>query len=252
MLPNAERPRAKLPVPVQAPCRPTAAGLAQFLRIRLHVSTPGSFVIAATSLPPPTNTEPCSLAGAPGPVGLWVCEDRGPASYSWGPSGPAGGRREMQSPRGADVGGGPGEVLADLSPGTRCRTERGQPAGMVDRCRGADGERQAGGKAAGHVVESGFHPEGDGRGGGRLSWELAGTGLDGWRGCCEGRLGRSRAGWPGGGGLVVRKRCPGGGVAWGPNMGWTVVSTIGRQNPAEGGRFERGQGYRWKPACMQH
>lgn len=35
-------------------------------------------------------------------------------------------------------------------------------------------------------------------------------------------------------------------MAWGPSMGWTVVPTTGRQNPAEGGRFERGQGYWWK------
>ena len=60
-----------------------------------------------------------------------MCEDRSTSQLELvhpGRGGPAGGRREVQSPRGADVGG-VSEVPADLSPGTPAGWSQVQPAG---------------------------------------------------------------------------------------------------------------------------
>lgn len=106
----------------------------------------------------PQIQDPCSLAAMLRTCR--VCEDRRTSQVQlvylgWGGGRPAGGQREVQNPRGADVGGVSGEVPADLSPATpegwsqaslREQAQRHKSMGSAAKCVG--GRRQAGGKAA--------------------------------------------------------------------------------------------------------
>ena len=157
-LSSTERPRTKWLCSCPGSCRLTAAGLStassQLSGIFL------SQVLLWPILPPsphkykiPVPWQPCS-----GPAGCVKTDVR--ARYSWctwvgGGGCPAGGQREVQNPRGADVGGVSGEVPADLSPATpegwsqaslREQAQRHKSMGSAAKCVG--GRRQAGGKAA--------------------------------------------------------------------------------------------------------